>query len=136
MICYVCSRTATHRVYADLKPVCGKHLIESVCEEDGDLLVSMIDTAPATCNRNVNDVRIEAIKTELDIIKVRKETLNDVQLLLIGRLDIPGMTIVNVLQKNLTEKQDELFAEWKKLSEENYQAFQTWFDGLGMGVSK
>lgn len=43
MICYTCSRPATHRIYSDLKPVCGKHLVEAVDEEGGDITIDTID---------------------------------------------------------------------------------------------
>lgn len=136
MICYVCSRPATHRVYADLKPVCGKHLIESVCEEDGDILVSMIDTAPATCNPSANDTRIEEIKVELDILKAKKQAYTELTYILIGKIDVEGIHLKHEYHEKLSAQQDALFTEWKKLAEENYQTFQKWFDGLHMGVSK
>lgn len=43
MICYCCTRKATHRIYDDLKPVCTFHRDESLEEETQPILVMRIE---------------------------------------------------------------------------------------------
>lgn len=43
MICYECSRKATHRIYEDLKPVCTFHRDEALEEENQPILVMKIE---------------------------------------------------------------------------------------------
>lgn len=43
MICYCCTRKATHRIYDDLKQVCTFHRDEALEEETQPILVMRIE---------------------------------------------------------------------------------------------
>lgn len=132
--CYTCTNKATHRIYENLLPVCNTHLVEAVNEEQGDIQVvsidAVVDAIETPIQRTLNDARIEEIKLELDLIKARKGALNELISALITSTN-PMVSVFEV-QEKYSNKQDELFKEWKKLSEENYQTFQKWVDGLGV----
>lgn len=108
-------------------PCCGQ---DDTCEYVGETVVDAVYTPD---QRSVNDARIEAIKVELEFIKGKKEALNELISALITTSTNPMVSVLDV-QEKYSKQQDALFAEWKKLSEENYLSFQKWFDGLQMGV--
>lgn len=70
MICYVCSRTPQHRIYADQKPVCNMCMVEAVNEEKGDLLVNTIYPMMFSHNQQID--AITELMRKLDDIKKGK----------------------------------------------------------------
>lgn len=133
VICSICCNKATHRIYDTFQPVCNTHLVEAVNEEQGDITVSVIEAEFKPLTQH-NDARIALIKAKLEFIKDRKETLNQLTSMMIAKYEYTAMNVIDELQKKYTAEQEELFTQWKKCSEENYQAFQESMKNWGINV--